>query len=374
MKWVCLLLFNFLTMIMYGQNFSGYTTFPDTSPVDSVKVVLEGEQKPTSYSATFVNYSPLGNTGTAVTLSDDSNVGPFNIGFNFKFFGTTYSQFRICTNGFITFGDPSGRYSPGSFPDASSPNGVVAPYWTDLYPSSGYYCRYRIEGTAPYRKLVITWHVTYYSAKSTWTDIQCVLFETTDKIHLTILSQGKTQTATQGVENPTGTAAFTPTGRNLSSFNGAGTTYELAPVTTTPGWQKIDSSYTNSSGYYSLNGLGNNYNYQLRVETPTFQLTNSLRYNILNTSLRPDLVNGNHLLAHDVNQDGKITVTDFILSYNYNTVPGTSLSLSEYNTMSNSTFVAYPGQVSKTYDITDLDFIILHPSVLLNNTSFNIVQ
>ena len=116
---------------------SGTITFPDNTPADLVKVTLEGEELPTSYTSTFTTYSPLATNGTSVGLSDDSNVGPFPIGFDFKFFGVTFNQFRICTNGFITFGDPSGRFSPGSFPDASSPNGVVAPYWTDLFPSSG---------------------------------------------------------------------------------------------------------------------------------------------------------------------------------------------------------------------------------------------
>jgi hypothetical protein len=101
-------------------------------------------------------YSPQSTAGTSVGLSDDSNVGPFPIGFNFEFYGQTFTQFRICTNGFITFGDPSGRYSPGSFPNASAPNGVVAAYWTDLYPSSGYYMRYQTTGTAPNRKLIVS--------------------------------------------------------------------------------------------------------------------------------------------------------------------------------------------------------------------------
>jgi len=76
-------------------------------------------------------YSPQSTAGTSVSLGDDSNVGPFNIGFDFEFYGQIFSQFRICTNGFITFGSTSGRYSPGSFPSGSAPNGVVAAYWTD---------------------------------------------------------------------------------------------------------------------------------------------------------------------------------------------------------------------------------------------------
>ena len=82
-----------------AQNISGTSTFPNNIPADSVKVILQGEEIPASYTIYPVTYNPLGTNGTSVTLYDDSNVGPFNIGFNFKFFGITYSQFRICTNG-----------------------------------------------------------------------------------------------------------------------------------------------------------------------------------------------------------------------------------------------------------------------------------
>jgi len=344
-----------------AQNISGTSTFPNNIPADSVKVILQGEEIPASYTIYPVTYNPLGTNGTSVTLYDDSNVGPFNIGFNFKFFGITYSQFRICTNGFITFGDPSGRYSPGSFPDASSPNGVIATYWTDLYPSSGYYCRYRTEGSAPNRKLVVTWHVTYYSNKSAWTDIQCVLFEGTNKIHLTIMSQGKTQTATQGVENTTGTAAFTPTGRNLSSFNGTASTYELAPNQTIPGWQDFDSTYT-TNGSYNLSGVGNNYNYRVRVEPPTYKLDSMEYVNILYHILHPDDVRGLELTSMDFDSTSTITVSDYLYLLKNNEFDGAVFTPSELNTMQN-TQTTIQVNTSREFEV-DRDFIIMYPAIL----------
>ena len=361
MKWIYFLVFNFLSIIVYGQNFSGYTIFPNNIPADSVKVTLQGEEVPASYTIYPVTYNPLATNGTSVSLSDDSNVGPFNIGFNFKYFGTSYSQFRICTNGFITFGDPSGRYSPGSFPDASSPNGVIATYWTDLYPTSGYYCRYRTEGTAPYRKLIVTWHVTYYSAKSTWVDIQISLEETTNAIQISILNQGKVQTATQGVENLTGTAAFTPPGRNLASFNGAGTTYELVPATAVPGWQDFDSTYT-TNGSYSLNGVGNNYNYRVRVEPPTYKLDSMDYTNILYHILHPDDISGLELTSMDFDSTSTITISDYLYLLNNNEFDGAVFTPSELNTMQN-TQTTVQVNTSRDFEV-DRDFIIMYPAIL----------
>jgi hypothetical protein len=215
-------------------------------------------------------YSPQSTAGTSVSLGDDSNVGPFNIGFDFEFYGQIFSQFRICTNGFITFGNTSGRYSPGSFPSGSAPNGVVAAYWTDLYPSSGYYMRYQTTGTAPNRKLIVSAHLTYYSNRNAWVDYQIVLFEGTDKIWTTITSQGWTPTATQGVENHTGTLAATPPGRNLSSFNGAGTTFEYAPQAAIQQWESQGTQITSSTGIVSFSNPSN-WNYRVNVNASNLQ-------------------------------------------------------------------------------------------------------
>jgi hypothetical protein len=221
-----------------------------------------------NHAISSVAYTALGTTGTSVGLTDDSNVGPFPIGFSFEFYGQTFTQFRICTNGFITFGDQSGRYSPGSFPEAAAPNGVIAAYWTDLFPSPGYYTNYRTEGTAPNRKLVVSAHLTYYSNRNAWVDYQIVLFEGTNKVQTTITSQGWTTTATQGVENHQGTLAATPPGRNLSSFNGAGTTFESTPMALVQGWESQGTKNTNASGQASWS---NSLNWPYRVTINTSQ-------------------------------------------------------------------------------------------------------
>lgn len=218
-----------------------------------------------NHSISSVAYSPQSTAGTSVSLSDDSNVGPFPIGFNFEFYGQYFSQFRICTNGFITFGNTSGTYTPGTFPNANQPNGVVAAYWTDLYPTSGYYMRYQTVGTAPNRQLIISAHLTYYSNRNAWVDYQIILFEGTNKVRTTITSQGWTPSATQGVENHTGTLAATPPGRNMSSFNGAGTTYEYTPMAPITQWESQGIKTTNTSGQVTFTN-SSNWDYRVTID------------------------------------------------------------------------------------------------------------
>jgi hypothetical protein len=264
-----------------------------------------------NHSISSVAYNPLGTTGTNVTLSDDSNVGPFPIGFSFEFYGQSFTQFRICTNGFITFGDASGSYTPGTFPNSQSPNGVVAAYWTDLFPSSGYYMRYRTEGVAPNRQLVVSAHVTYYSNRNAWVDYQIVLFEGTNKIQTTITSQGWTTAATQGVENHSGTLAATPPGRNLSSFNGAGTTFEYTPMSAIQQWESQGSKSTNSLGQTTFT---NTSNWPYRVTIDTRNLGHSISLNSLKylayRIMFQNTISGWDYYTCDCNNSGSIEFED----------------------------------------------------------------
>ena len=264
-----------------------------------------------NHSISSVAYNPLGTTGTNVTLSDDSNVGPFPIGFSFEFYGQSFTQFRICTNGFITFGDASGSYTPGTFPNSQSPNGVVAAYWTDLFPSSGYYMRYRTEGVAPNRQLVVSAHVTYFSNRNAWVDYQIVLFEGTNKIQTTITSQGWTTAATQGVENHSGTLAATPPGRNLSSFNGAGTTFEYTPMSAIQQWESQGSKSTNSLGQTTFT---NTSNWPYRVTIDTRNLGHSISLNSLKylayRIMFQNTISGWDYYTCDCNNSGSIEFED----------------------------------------------------------------
>lgn len=256
-KWLLI----FLPFFAWGQTIT--LTPIGNASVNSIDVEVEHfVNYVPNHSIASATYNPVSTSGTSVSLSDDSNVGPFNIGFNFEFYGQYFTQFRICTNGFITFGNTSGSYTPGSFPNSNQPNGVVAAYWTDLYPSSGYYMRYQTVGTAPNRQLIVSAHLTYYSNRNAWVDYQIILFEGTNKVQTTITAQGWTPSATQGVENHTGTLAATPPGRNMASFNGAGTTYEYTPMAPIQGWESQGVKTTNTAGQVTF---ANNSNWDYRV-------------------------------------------------------------------------------------------------------------
>jgi len=177
----------------------------------------------TSYNVTSIPYIPQNNTGTLVNLTDDSQAGPFNIGFTFCFFGNTYNQFYIGSNGWISFtaGQPT-TFTSTPIPSANVniPKNCIMSPWQDWHPGLGGQIRYQVQGTAPCRKLVVSWiNVPMFSCTSNFGTFHIVIYESTNYIENYIQSKPNcTQwaggTAVQGIHNLAGTTAVTVPGRN----------------------------------------------------------------------------------------------------------------------------------------------------------------
>ena len=79
------------------------------------------------------NWIDITGIGTRINgLSDESNVGPFPIGFEFNYYGNSYTTFRACSNGYCTFGDNATVYENTQLPNTANPNNMLAVYWDDM--------------------------------------------------------------------------------------------------------------------------------------------------------------------------------------------------------------------------------------------------
>ncbi len=108
------------------------------------------------------NWTEINTTGTnAYVTGDDSYGGPFNIGFSFNFYGNTYTQFYVSTNGLVSFGGGSSTYSNYAIPSSSSLNNFIAAYWDDGTVYSPGVILYQTLGTAPDRQLVVEYSNVY---------------------------------------------------------------------------------------------------------------------------------------------------------------------------------------------------------------------
>src|SRR5690349_7336150 len=105
--------------------------------------------------------------GTVVNPTDDEGYGPYPIGFNFVYNGTSYSTFGMQANGFIAIG-----YAPAAGTITNVMNNlqwvnVIAGLNTDMdYDSLGT-IRFETSGSAPNRVLTVQWKGSQHFSNST---------------------------------------------------------------------------------------------------------------------------------------------------------------------------------------------------------------
>ena len=178
------------------------------------------------YEVTSIAFSPDARpTGTHPNLeSDDGTTGLIPIGFDFEFFGTTYSQINISSNGLIGFdaGMSDGCCEGRRIPRADFVNNVIAAVWSDLTPDATGRIWYGVTGTAPNRRFVVHYeNVSFFAPPSAGRiNVQIKLFERTNVIEIHSLSVpfDFDHVHTQGIENATGTHAYFVPGRVAASF------------------------------------------------------------------------------------------------------------------------------------------------------------
>jgi MSHA biogenesis protein MshQ len=131
-------------------------------------------------------------TCTGYQGDDDKATVTLTGGFQFRFAGTNYTSVRILANGMLQFGADTGfhrNYTNTTLPagSATARSGCVAgatvntlmAYWTDLNPSqagSGN-VTWEQKGTAPNRRLVVSWNNVYQYNTSTPYAFQVILYE-----------------------------------------------------------------------------------------------------------------------------------------------------------------------------------------------------
>lgn len=173
------------------------------------------------------NTQPVG--GTSVSMWDDQLLGPYPIGFTFDFYCNSYSQFYICSNGWIGFTAGQNQtwvVNPVPSMAFNVPRNVIMMPWRDWNPgvAGGPYITYQVQGVAPFRRLVVTYSaVPMFLCTTTYGTFQTVLYETTNVIEQNLtnvpvcLSWGNGD-GTQALHNLPGTFADIVLGRNDNTF------------------------------------------------------------------------------------------------------------------------------------------------------------
>ena len=193
----------------------------------------------TNYSVGSIPYVNQTNTGNQLFMTDDSQQGPFAIGFNFCFFGTTYTQFYVGSNGWISFspGQPT-TFTTQTIPTGNAlvPKNCIMGPWQDWHPGIGGQIRYQTVGVAPCRKLIVSWtNMPMFSCTSNFGTFHIIIHESTNYIDNYIQNkpaclQWQGGTSTQGIHNAAGTIGITVPGRNSTAWTATNDAYRWSPT------------------------------------------------------------------------------------------------------------------------------------------------
>ncbi len=153
-----------------------------------------------STTGTLVNNWVATSTWPAV---DEGKAGPFQLGFNFKFYGVPYTQFWISSNGWLSFTDiTDAAMTNGPLPSTSTPNGMIAAIWDDLDGKTTGKVYYKQETN----RFIIQYHNwPGYSATTGPFTFQVILYKSGKIMVYYKTISGTSTSCTVGIENQTGT-------------------------------------------------------------------------------------------------------------------------------------------------------------------------
>ncbi|MEE9553540.1 MAG: carboxypeptidase regulatory-like domain-containing protein [candidate division Zixibacteria bacterium] len=122
--------------------------------------------------------------GTLITLDDDDNQGPFDLGFDFEFYGSTFDSLRVCSNGFLSFTSTANYYLNRRIPSLGDPNNLLAVFWDDLSPNNGGQVYYK-QDTAPGggQRFVVSYNGVPHYSNSGALYFQVLLYDSGDIIY-----------------------------------------------------------------------------------------------------------------------------------------------------------------------------------------------
>lgn len=192
------------------------------------------------------------------TINQDDKFTPIiNLPFNFCFYGTSYNQMVIGSNGLVTFdvsnANCNNAYTfSGPIPqvNGASCGAISNPYYPracimgayyDIYPNSGNATSvgrrisYYFTGLAPNRKMVIVYyHVPLFSCTSVYCDQEIILYESTGIIDVHIgnkpLCSWNNGLAILGIQNWDRDQAVAAPGKNCTQWSASNETYRFIPA------------------------------------------------------------------------------------------------------------------------------------------------
>lgn len=205
-----------------------------------------GINNTTSYIHDTIPFNPYPFVGPnpIIVGLDDIWSGVVALPFPFCFFGNTYTDMIISSNGQIGFdlsqagmGNAwaTAAWGPAPVNNVTFNNTIMSPHHDILPTNAGALTTWGIYGVAPCRQMVVSWtNIQMFSCTSLIDTQQIVLYELTNEIDINIKAKPLCATwnggvAYEGIQDPTGTIAYMTPGRNGTQWTAFNDAYHFSP-------------------------------------------------------------------------------------------------------------------------------------------------
>ena len=192
------------------------------------------------------NWIDITGTGEIIEFPgnpDNSNSGPLDLGFDFSFYGNTFSSINICSNGWASFSDSISTASYNfPIPYASAPNDLLAAFWTDLNPGLGGDVHFYTNNSDT---AIISWIDIY----DNWEEgiftfqIQLVAPSTIYYQYESMGPEGRIDRATIGIENGDGTIGLQVSRYEIFTYGEKSVQFSLGNPPGEFDWLSVDHAH-----------------------------------------------------------------------------------------------------------------------------------
>jgi subtilisin family serine protease len=216
----------------------------------------------------WVDITGIG-TPVPFTSGDDNNVQGIPIGFNFPFYGGTFTTVNVCTNGWLSFTNTTTDLANDPLPNAGAPENLLAVFWDDLLPGTSPPRVFRYnDGT----RLIVSWvGVPRFSSGGPYS-FQAILYPSGRIVYQYLDMQGpRLNEATIGIQNAARNDGLTVVHDLAYVHNGLAVQLSVLPeyLTVTPSTGTVPAGGSATLNVnFDTNGLfGGIYNGAIRVSS-----------------------------------------------------------------------------------------------------------
>ena len=255
--------------------------------------------------------------GNPVWFEDnDQSSGPYDIGFNFSFYGQQYSQFIVSPNGWIGFSDNNSEWNNIAIPSTEAPLASILAFWDDLNPlnsssSTGMYGD--VKYYSDNNKLIVSFNDIVRWDSDETISFQIILHKDGSiDINYNTLN-GELDSATIGIQNANGEIAQQIAFNNDYLSSSLRLSFDFAPE-----WLTIN----NETFIYNELNSQETANHLIKVDGSLMSDGNYTAYLHIEsnatgpTSIPIYIQVGYEAEIGDINYDGMINVQDVVLLIN----------------------------------------------------------